>query len=148
MKINKPKSWTDISKMRSKLLWKHSWLSTNQYYLFFFLLQGHLQMFGYSRCVDISEHLTEGKSTAPLPEPSRALSSWIQTYSREVQNNTSYTKVYEQTPKNQWCLKVIIVSSSLLNQVLSQGFVYSNIHTTSTSTVSQKIGKYFQQRQW
>lgn len=52
---------------------------------FFFLLQGPLQMPEHSWHVDSSEHITEGESTAPLPEPNTALSSWLQTYSREVQ---------------------------------------------------------------
>lgn len=71
----------------------------------------------------ISEHL-RGKHSSP-PAPSRALIFWIDILQGSAEGLACF-KAYDQSHENQWCLKLIPVSSSLLNQVLSQGFVSSN----------------------
>lgn len=89
-----------------------------------FLLQGSLQMPEHSWHVDISEHLNEGKSTDSLPSQ-EALPSWLQTQGKC--RRACFLKGYKQFHEKQCYLWLIRVSGSLLNQVLSQGFVSANI---------------------
>lgn len=125
-KINKPKSLTNFRKVHNKLLLKSSWMSTNQHYPFVFPVQCPLQVSEQPWHVDISEHLAKEKSTASFSESSIFLTSWKHIYSWSAEGHPDF-KACDQSHENQWCLKLIVVSSSLLNWVLSQGFVSSNI---------------------